>query len=45
MKQSLTYSTTITMWPAMPTATGIVCIIAGVDYSRDSMGVLELNVS
>lgn len=44
MKQILTYTTTTpTMWPAMPTA-GVVCIIAG-DYSRDNMGVLELNVS
>ena len=45
MKQSLTYTKTTTMWPAMPT-TGVVCIIAGTDYSRgDNMGVLELNVS
>ena len=45
MKQRLTYTTTTsTIWPAMPTV-GNVCIIAGADYSRDNMGVLNQKVS
>lgn len=46
MKQSLTYTKTNTMWPAVMPTTGAVCIIAGVDYSRgNNMGVLTKNVS
>lgn len=46
MKTILTYTEKTTMWPVIMPTTGVVCIIAGADYSRgDSKGVLGKNVS
>ncbi len=46
MKQGLTYAKTTTMWPATMPTTGVVCIIAGADYSRgNNTGVLKQGVS